>query len=360
MTEKNRFGSSGVATASRFASAYVTGKTQRFRLRPFHPARWLPGAHAQTIGGRLLRRRKPPSFERERVELPDGDFVDLDHPLFDAPADAPVVVVTHGLEGSARRGYAINVYHELAACGIRAVGMNFRSCSGEPNRNLRFYHSGDTADLAFVLHLLADRHPGAALGVIGFSLGGNVLLKLLGELGEEARSLVAAAVAVSVPYDLSASADALDATRMGRFYTARFLSSLIAKAEVKAALMGDICDVSRIRAARSFREFDDAATAPMHGFDSAADYYARSSSRAFLARIRVPTLLLHAANDPFLPAALFPHAEAAANPFIDAALTPAGGHVGFVEGMPWSIRFWAEEQAAAFIRSRLVKVPLRR
>jgi predicted alpha/beta-fold hydrolase len=135
---------------------------------------------------------------------------------------------------------------------------------------------------------------------------------------------------------------------------------LIAKAEAKAVLIGDTCDLKRIRSARSFREFDDAATAPMHGFDGAADYYARSSSRAFLPHIRVPTLLLHAADDPFLPAASFPHAEAAANPFIHAELTPTGGHNGFVEGTPWAVRFWAEEQAAAFLASRLMCATARR
>src|SRR5688572_16434747 len=150
----------------------------------FRPAWWLPGPHAQTIAGRLLRRFALPRFERERVDLPDGDFVDLDFPAFAGPPEAPVVLVTHGLEGSARRGYAINTYRELAMRGMRAVGLNFRSCSGEPNRNARFYHSGDTADALFVLRLLAERYPGVPRGAIGFSLGGNVLLKLLGELGD--------------------------------------------------------------------------------------------------------------------------------------------------------------------------------
>jgi predicted alpha/beta-fold hydrolase len=294
-----------------------------------------------------------PGFERERIELPDGDFVDLDFPAFAGPAEAPVVLVTHGLEGSARRGYAINTYRELALRGLRAVGLNFRSCSGEPNRNPRFYHSGDTEDLCFVLRVLAARYPGVPRGAVGFSLGGNVLLKLLGELGASAAELVAAAVAVSVPYDLSAGADALAATPMGRFYTARFLTSLIAKAEAKAALIGDHCDLERIRAARSFREFDDAATAPMHGFEGAADYYARSSSRAFLPRIRVPALLLHAADDPFLPGSAFPRAEVAANHCLHAVVTPRGGHVGFIEGAPWAPRFWAEREAAQFLASRL-------
>jgi hypothetical protein len=323
-------------------------------VRRFRPARLLANAHAQTIGGRLLRRRAVPRFERERVELPDGDFVDLDHVAADAPAAAaPVVLLMHGLEGSARRGYAINTYHELARRGVRAVGLNFRSCSGEPNRHARFYHSGDTADIAHVLRLLAERYPGVARGAIGFSLGGNAMLKLLGELGPDAHTLVSAAVAVSVPYDLGAGADGLDGTRIGRFYTSRFIASLIAKAEAKAALLGDTCDIERIRAARSFRDFDDAATAPIHGFADASDYYTRSSSVHYLHAIRVPTLLLHAADDPFQPGACFPHEQVDANPQLTAVVTAAGGHVGFIEGTPWKPRFWAEEQAATFLARAL-------
>jgi uncharacterized protein len=330
----------------------------RFEPAPFRPSAWLPGAHAQTIAGRLLRRAAPPTFRRERVDLPDGDFVDLDHAepaalTGGAAPDAPIVLLLHGLEGSARRGYAINVYRELAARGVRAVGLNFRSCSGEPNRAARLYHSGDTADIEHVLRLLAARHPAAPRGAIGFSLGGNALLKLLGELGTAAADLTHAAAAVSVPYDLAAGADALERTTMGRFYTRRFVRSLVAKAEARAPLLDGICDLDRVRVARSFREFDDAATAPIHGFADAADYYARSSSAGLLPAIRIPTLLLHAADDPFLPGTAFPHAAAAANPYIRAVVTPCGGHVGFIEGSPWAPRFWAEHTATAFLATRL-------
>lgn len=331
------------------------GKPSAFEPRPFSPARWLPGAHAQTVAGRLLRRTALPLLRRERIELPDGDFVDIDHAPAPAgtAADAPIVLLLHGLEGSTRRGYAMNTYSELARHGVRAVGLNFRSCSGEPNRAPRLYHSGDTADIAFVLELLAARHPDAPRGAIGFSLGGNALLKLLGERGPAGHQLVHAAAAVSVPYDLAAGADALDATRMGRFYTSRFLPSLVAKAEAKAALLNGDCDLDRIRAARSFREFDDAATAPIHGFAGAADYYTRSSAAAFLPYIRVPTLLLHAEDDPFQPAAAFPYYAVRANPSIQSVVTRRGGHVGFIEGPPWAPRFWAERTAAAYLASIL-------
>lgn len=325
----------------------------KFGARPYRAPRLLRNAHAQTILGRYLRKPEVPEFRRERIELPDGDFVDLDHPLHPLD-DGPVVLLLHGLEGSARRGYALNAYRELAARGIRSIGLNFRSCSGESNRTARFYHSGETTDMRFVLELLAARYPDVPRGTIGFSLGGNAMLKLLGELGDDAAQLVHAAVAISVPYDLAAGADALDSSVIGRIYTRVFVKSLLAKAELKAALLGDVCDLQRIRASRSFREFDDAATAPIHGFEGADDYYARSSSTGFLPHIRVPTLLLHAQDDPFLPAHAFPHGAVEDNPYLQAIVTEHGGHVGFIEGMPWAPRFWAESTAAAFLAGQLV------
>jgi uncharacterized protein len=331
------------------------GKTRPapFRPPPFRPAWWLPGAHAQTVCGRLLRRPRPPAFRRERLELPDGDFIDLDHPPM-PPDAAGMVLLVHGLEGSARRGYAVNVYHELATRRIGAVGLNFRSCSGEPNRLARSYHSGDTGDILHVLQVLAERHPQLPRGAIGFSLGGNALLKLLGELGPDARPLVQAAAAVSVPYELAAGADALDRTWAGRAYTSRFLKTLVGKVEAKAALLVGTCELDRVRAARSFRAFDDAATAPLHGFASADEYYARSSSRQYLPGIRVPTLLIHASDDPFLPRDCIPVREASANPFLELLLTDAGGHVGFIAGPPFAPRFWAEEQAGGWFAAQLL------
>jgi predicted alpha/beta-fold hydrolase len=291
-----------------------------------------------------------PPLSRERLDTPDGDFIDLDFTPEPRPR-APLVLLLHGLEGSSRRGYALITYDALVRRGLRGIGMNFRSCSGEPNRTARFYHSGETGDLRLVLEHLHARFPGVPLGAIGFSLGGNVLLKYLGEEGDAA--LVRAAVAISVPYDLAAGARALERTRMGRFYTKIFLESLVAKAEMKAALLGDRCDLERIRRARTFWEFDDAATAPLHGFAGADDYYARSSSAGFLERIRVPTLLLHARDDPFLPAAALPLDVIARNPHLRAVITERGGHVGFLMGPPWARCYWAEETAASFHAAQL-------
>jgi predicted alpha/beta-fold hydrolase len=285
--------------------------------------------------------------------LPDGDFVDLDHADEDSARvdDRPLVVVLHGLEGSSRSGYAMECYRALLARGVAAVGLNFRSCSGEPNRLARFYHSGDTADLRFVLGLLRRRRPERPLGAIGVSIGGNVLLKYLGE--EEAESCVTVAAAVSVPFDLSAGADHL--TRpLATLYAARLLRSLRAKVVAKRPLLPPTVDLPAAIAARTFRAFDDAVTAPLHGFAGVDDYYGRCSSDRFLHRIRVPTLLVHSRDDPFLPEQRIPWNAAAENPYLTGVWTERGGHVGFVSGRrPWRPRFWAEQRAAAFVAAGL-------
>jgi predicted alpha/beta-fold hydrolase len=311
----------------------------------FSPAWWLPGPHAQTLGARLLRSRAVgPELRRERVELPDGDFLDLD--ATDGGPDGPLVVVLHGLEGSARSGYARQVYRALLARRIASVGLNFRSCSGVLNRTPRLYHSGETGDLRFVLELLRRRFPGRLLGAVGFSLGGNILLKYLGEEGAAAPLIAAAAI--SVPFDLAAGARRLE-RGFSRAYRRYLVGKLKRKTLAKAALLDGRVDLERVRRSRTFVEFDDAATAPLHGFADASDYYARSSSNRFLAAIRVPTLLIHSQDDPFLPAGAIPGATVAENPFLRAEFPERGGHVGFVSGPPWAPEFWAEERAAEFL-----------
>jgi predicted alpha/beta-fold hydrolase len=288
------------------------------------------------------------------VELPDGDFIDLDfaYPRSHASGDEqPLVVVLHGLEGSARSGYALEIHRVLRDQGMAGVGLNFRSCSGELNRLPRFYHSGDTDDLRRVLDLLVDRYPDRPLGAIGVSIGGNVLLKFLGEAG--AGSCVAAAAAISAPYDLSAGADYL-LRPSGRLYNAHLLSSLRRKIEAKRPILPPEIDVAAAVAARSFRAFDDAATAPLHAFIDAEDYYRRSSSARFLGEIRIPTLLVHAWDDPFLPPESVPVSTVEANPHLVAAYNSRGGHVGFVAGRsPLSPAFWAEREAVTFVSRHL-------
>ena len=321
----------------------------------FAAPRWLHGAHAQTVGARLLRRRGGAASERERLTTPDGDFLDLDWSVIHeaVPAAGPLVLVLHGLEGSATSKYALETYRQLAVRGVAAVGLNFRSCSGELNRGPRLYHSGETEDLRFVLGQLAQRNSGRPLGAIGFSLGGNVLLKFLGEeaLAGRQTALVAAA-AVSVPYDLAAGARYTE-TGLARAYVWRLLWSLRRKVRARARDLGDRMDVRAALAARTFRAFDDAATAPLHGFRDASDYYARSSSGQFLAHISVPTCVIQAQDDPFLPAEAIPMATIRENPVLEAAISETGGHVGFVTGTPWGPRFWAEARAATFVATRL-------
>ena len=322
-----------------------------FTPAPFHPARWLPGPHAQTVAGRFIRPPHGLEYRRERVQTPDGDFLDLDFAtVHGAPAagdDAPLCLVVHGLEGSSNSSYVLETCRALAGYGIRSVAMNFRGCSGEPNRALRFYHAGDTEDAAFLLELLAGRFPRATLLGVGFSLGANMLLKYLGERGSESR--IRAAAAVSIPFDLGAGSDKLDSSFMGRIYVRHFVRRLRTKFHQKHDRIGDRLDAARIRSARSFREFDDAATSRLHGFRDADDYYTRSSSAQFLARIRVPTLLVHALDDPFVDERAIPHADIQANPCLHTAFPRRGGHVGFIAGTPRRPRFWAEAQAARFL-----------
>ncbi len=321
----------------------------------FRPAWWLPGAHAQTLGARLFRSSRGVTHRRERLELPDGDFVDLDWVTaaggLAAPPDGPLVLVLHGLEGSARSTYALEAYRALTANGVAAVGLNFRSCSGEPNRLPRLYHSGETGDLAFVVETLRERQPGGVIGAVGFSLGGNVLLKFLGERSDAAP--LAAAAAISVPFDLAAGAAHLE-RGFARVYGRYLVRKLQRKVSAKREILRPRVDLATVRAARSFRQFDDAITAPLHGFDGAEDYYRRSSSAGYLDRIRIPTRVIHARDDPFLPAATIPEATLAANPCLEVTLTDTGGHVGFVTGTIWAPVFWAEREAAGFVAGRLL------
>jgi uncharacterized protein len=292
-------------------------------------------------------------LEKERLETPDGDFLDLEWASDPGP-DAPLCLVLHGLEGSARRPYALLLYEALARHGVRAVGLHFRSCSGEPNRTARFYHSGETCDLAWIVDLILARHPDRPLGAVGFSLGGNVLLKYLGELGDEGPERFFGAATISVPFDLAAGTTALERSWIGRnVYTRYFVRSLLAKATAKSTLLDGRIDLDRLMQVKSLREFDELATAPLHGFTSADDYYARSSSTAFLPSIRVDTLLVQALNDPFLSVRSLPVLEVARNRHLRAAFCLGGGHVGFIEGaLPWRPRFWAEEETAYFIATR--------
>jgi predicted alpha/beta-fold hydrolase len=317
----------------------------------YAPSSWLPGGHAQTVFARLWAWPPGPAPRRERWETPDGDFLDVDR--CGEPA-GPTVVVLHGLEGSSRAPYVRRLVRELLREGLSVAALNFRGCSGEENRLPRLYHSGETGDLDFAVRRLAAERPGRPLGVAGFSLGGNVAAKWLGEGGDGLPAEVRAGAVVSVPFDLAASAEALDGGGFWALvYRERFLRMLRRKALAKARRFPGLLDAAAVRAARSFREFDDRATAPLHGFADARDYWSRCSAARFLDGVRRPLLALAADDDPMVPAAALPLAAVRHNPSVELQVMPGGGHVGFVAGPPWAFRFWAERRAAGFLAGRL-------
>ncbi|HEV8585255.1 MAG TPA: alpha/beta fold hydrolase, partial [Methylomirabilota bacterium] len=241
---------------------------------------------------------------RERVPTPDGDFVDLD--WLDGPPDAPFLFVLHGLEGSCESHYVRGLLALAHARGWGGLALNFRSCSGEPNRLPRFYHSGDTDDLDLVVRLVGERLPNARVGLVGISLGGNVLLKWLGERGDDAPKPVRGAVSISAPYDLERCARVLDQGFQKLTYTASFMRSFKAKVRAKAGAFPGFVDVAAVMRSRTFAEYDRAVTAPLHGFADEVDYWRRSSCLAYLPRVRRPALLISAVDDPFVPPAALP------------------------------------------------------
>lgn len=307
---------------------------------------WLPGGHAQTICAAVLARRARVAYRRERWDTPDGDFIDVDWvdgmTAAGRPATAPPVVLFHGLEGSAQSHYALALMAALHGPGLRGAVVHFRGCSGEPNRLPRAYHSGDAAEIGWVLQRLRALH-GGPLYAVGVSLGGNALLKWLGEAGSAATALVERAAAVSAPVDLMAAGTALG-RGFNRVYTRHFLATLKRKALAKLEAHPGLYDASRVAAARTLREFDDVVTAPLHGFRDAEDYWTRASSKPLLAAIRVPTLLLNARNDPFLPASALP-APGDVSEHVCLEQPEQGGHAGFVTGpfpgrlewLPWRL-----------------------
>jgi len=304
----------------------------------FSPAWWLRNRHLQTIVPNTFRPLPRLQIQRERIELPDGDFVDAD---WTSGKEGPIVILLHGLEGSRDSRYAAWMLKRLHDDGYRAVLLHFRSCSGELNRKANAYHSGHTDDFDYFLRRLRAREPGTNFAAIGYSLGGNALLKWLGE--HPAEHLLKTAVAVSVPFRLNLCSDAID-RGFARVYQAHLLRRMLRTAKRKLHLIHDAGHQPDIAAIRSFRDFDEALTAPLHGFESAADYYERCSSVQFLRNITTPTLVLHAADDPFMTPETVPQ-NAELSPAVSLELSRHGGHVGFVGGRwPWKPEYWLERR----------------
>ena len=319
----------------------------------YRPAWWLPGGHLKTLWGKLARVRPRVATRRERWKTPDGDFIDL-HRL-DADPGSPRLLVLHGLEGSARSHYALGMLKQASSRGWASDVLVWRSCGGEPNQTARFYHSGETTDLDFVVSRLIEMHSDSPLLLAGVSLGGNVLLKWLGERGNGLPTQVRGAAAVSVPFDLERGARSIE-RGFSRVYQAHFLRSLKRKAAEKQEKFPGLIAAGAIGRARTLFDFDEAVTAPVHGFQGASDYYNRSSSIRFLSDIRLPTLLLSAVDDPFLPPGVLQEVKDIAqdNPALHIEFVQRGGHVGFISGaIPWRPDYYAERRVVAFLADQV-------
>ncbi|MEP6731400.1 MAG: hydrolase [bacterium] len=323
----------------------------------YTPAWWVPGAHLQTLWGKLARRTPAVTTRAERWTTPDDDEIEIRR--LDAPPNSgsatPRLLLLHGLEGTIRSHYLQGTLAQARARGWAADVLIFRGCNGELNRARRLYHSGETTDIDFVVHRLIQEHPNQPLVVAGFSLGGNVLLKWLGEQGNDIPEQVRAAAAVSVPYSLEHGARNIE-RGFSRVYTWHFLRTLRAKATAKFAHFPDLFDFDALERARTLYDFDDAVTARVHGFLNAHDYYTRSSSLQYLPGIGIPTLLLSAFDDPFLP----PHVlddvaiVARTNSSLLTEFWPHGGHVGFVSGAsPLDTHYYGEERVVEFLAQRV-------
>lgn len=317
----------------------------------FSPAWWCPGGHAQTIVGAICRPTQTLPLQRERWETPDGDFLDIDR-LVGQP-DTPRLVALHGLEGSSRSPDIQALMAAAQGLGWESIGLNFRSCSGEPNRLRRAYHAGETSDLAWLIQQLLREDGQRPIVCTGISLGGNVLLKYLGEQSAQAAAPLQAAVAISTPFDLNASVAYVE-QGFSLLYIQRFVKSLKRKTLAKLEQYPDLVDRSALDSVQTLTDFDNLFTAPVHGFPDADTYWHVSSSIRFLPTIRRPTLLINAQDDPFYPADRLPYQQVAENPWLTGWFPAHGGHGGFVSGgWPWQPRFWIASSAIAFLQSQL-------
>lgn len=303
-------------------------------------------AHVQTVFPTLFRKVGGVTYQRERIDTPDGDFLDIDMSTVGSPRCA---IVLHGLEGDSTRCYMLGMVKSLNRNGWDAIAVNLRGCSGESNRTLRLYHSGDTADLDTVVSYVSSNKTYSELALIGFSLGGNVVLKYVGERGDTTNPLIKAAAVFSVPCDLAAGAKKISSF-MNTPYMRRFLKMLREKIRQKAQLFPDMINDDGYDQIRDFKGFDDRYTGPMHGFENAEDYYRKSSSKQFLSEISIPTLLVNAADDPFLAPECYPYQEARENPSFFLEVPRHGGHVGFI-AFDSNGHYWSESRAADFLNS---------
>ncbi len=315
----------------------------------FKPAWWLHNSHLQTIWPALcskLRKHEKTTLalKRERIELPDGDFIDLD--WIGKERIGPTVLILHGFEGSIHSHYAKGMLKSIYDMGWRGVFMHFRGCSGVPNRLPRGYHPGETTDVAYIVERILIRDANVPIAAVGYSLGGNVLLKWLGESG--ASNPLSAAVAVSVPYELSKVAFRVQ-RGFSRFYQWYLLKCARERLLSKPNHLPPAIDLELLAHAYTITQFDSHYTVPLHGFSTVDEYYEKNSSRQYLKSITVPTLLVHAKDDPFMTSDAIPQPHEL-SPNIELEVTDKGGHVGFVSGAyPWAPRYWLEDRVPEFL-----------
>ncbi len=331
-------------------------KTIQAHSNPFRPPWWLKAAHAQTVYSSLYVPRPKVEYRRERWETPDGDFVDID--FVDGAPDKPWVHMFHGLEGSSASGYAISLMHAVKQLGWNGSVLNWRGCSGEPNRTVRAYHSGDSSEVNWVLRQIKNRIQqnghSAPLFASGVSLGGNALLKWLGEQKSVASDVVQGAIGICAPMDLAAGGAALE-KGFTRTYGAHFLGTLRDKAIIKLAREGetDSARITALRQSKTLREFDNWYTAPVHGYIDTPDYWARASSKPGLKDITVPTLIICAKDDPIVPAHSLPTADEVSNNVM-LEYTEHGGHCGFVSGpFPGNIS-WLSQRILNYVHTLII------
>lgn len=328
---------------------YDKSKLQQYLdAHPFKPAWGLGNAHGQTIAARYLRRLALPNLQLERWHTADDDFLRIH--LLAGEHDAPTVLISHGLEGSVQSSYVVSLLKAIQHVGWQAVVFEHRSCGGEMNRARRLYHSGETSDLAFVVQSICQRRPEQTLFIAGYSLGGNQLAKWLGMVGDQLPTQVKGAAVISAPFDLAASAAYMD-SGIRLTYVRHFLRKLIPKALEKEQQYPGCLDSEKIKLAKTFRDFDNHATAPLHDFQDADDYYHSVGCGQFLNGIRCPSLLLSAADDPFNPPTTLPIEMVKQSDYLISQFPQQGGHVGFVERAAKSEPFtgtWADKQILRF------------
>ncbi|MGD9899507.1 MAG: YheT family hydrolase [Calditrichaceae bacterium] len=314
----------------------------------YKPPFLLRNGHLQSIYPSLFRKFDPALYKRERISTPDDDFLDLDWSEVNSDC---LAVISHGMEGSSHRAYVIGMARALNHQGWDALAWNFRSCGGEMNRQLRMYHSGSTDDLDLVINHALLKNKYKKIALIGFSMGGNLTLVHLGQKGKNRDQRIRAAVVFSVPTDLHSSS-----MRLGEpqniLYMKRFLRMLHRKVRDKKLLFPDKIDDRDFHRIKNFKDFDDRYTAPIHGFKNAEDYWHKCSSKLFLKDIAVPTLIVNAKNDPFLPPSCYPVEDVRDHPYIYLEIPKSGGHVGFVS-FNSDNSYWSEKRTIGFLSTHV-------